>query len=407
MKKKFYSAFSLLEITFVILLMSITIVSTSLYIRNANQKAAAKKAAQQISYWLNAAMGYYSARRAWPDSLTTLAESISVEAPSDSTYTFLPGSYERGAGIKVILPNAGFARLVQAELPRALLEKNTLYAYTPPVSTFLPTEAQVKGVGYLRFYNCRGSDTDHGGLCQDNMQSVCLDPGNKYSYNPGENRADILPFLSFQAEGNDNQQVNNTTSGECAIPVPDCGLGSVPQIFYAISQFRAPFAPINSHCDVSSPPAWCRSDGSPLNNGKPDSGYQSYIEQVDIICQASTEDKNIGPCGPNTALHDQPNDQLKYWSIAANIRSSNQYNGTTIGKAYFADSGGTDRNYSGTYFAESSPEWSAVASYIIACIPKTQIINGVSGGMVYYLSGGSSDTLAQSTAYSQDMMNPS
>lgn len=361
--------FSLLEITFVILLISITIVSTASYIHNANEKAAAKKVAMDINYWLNAAINYYSVESKWPSKLATLANAAGERA-APSNYVFLPGSdLGTGASIRADLPNESFALMVKAFLPRALVEVNgnqaSLYAYTPPVATLLPAEAQVKGVGYLHFYNCKHSGTHNKkNACRPKEpESPCIDPANSNAYK----------FPAKAVTYQDASQYSyKHSAGVCAMPVPTCAKGTVPQIYYALSQFRAPFGPEYAYT--------------------PGHNYQTYPYQVDIMCQAHSNNSNIGPCGPNTIKKNN----LAYWAISITLRNYQFTSGVTKGINDYSRAQDTN-NWNGTYYDEHSDRWSAMVSYVVACVPTSQIDNQVSGGVVRYMD-------QDSHCYSQDMM---
>lgn len=386
--------FSLLEITFVILLISITVVSSALYIRSANQKAAAKQVAMQVNYWLNAAVNYYSVRDAWPDSLDTLASSVGQDNPPQR-FIFLAnndGGLGKGAGIQVNLPSEEFALMVKALLPRALVEPQekgaSLFAYTPPVATLLPVEASVKGVGYLNFYNCKFKKWkhEHSKTClpdkssRQPVESPCLDPANSQPYKFGSSS-------TYYYQDTDSQFLaNRSGAGVCVMQVPTCLGKTVPQIFYAISQFRAPFA-----LDYV---------------GKNGHQYQTYPYQLDIMCQAHSKNgDNLGPCGPNiinTPKEDDPDKQLKYWAISITLRNYQFIEGINQGITNYSrrqthgNWGGTS-NQSGTFYDEHSDKWSAMVSYVVACIPTAQIDGKVSGGAVRYMD-------VKNSCYSQDLM---
>ena len=440
--------FSLLEITFVILLVSILLVSTGLYIRNTNEKSAAKKVANQMIYWLNAATQYYAVQGYWPDSLSTLANSVGVtlpnsqssdsqpsdsqpsdSQPSDSQpYKLQAGNEGEGISISIVLPSRQFATLTQAYLPRAIIDtsttdKITLYAYTPPVATatLSSPEAQVKGVGYLTFYNCRFTgkhDSSHL-TCYEvyantpgngSNQAPCVDPLNNYSYNTEDSRA-------YQSHA---PNLNRHNSGLCALKVPQCSQGSIPQIYYAISQFRAPSYPEKQ------------------TDGTKNEPYQRYPYQVNAICQTVDEEgKNLGPCGPNLAdptivnkVYDNAkssNDAL-FFSMGFSIRNYQFLRGVTKGVALYQYKSNSRPNgdnasatgavdWDGDYYDEEQYNWSAIVSYVIGCVPTDNINGTISGGTTYYLNGGDPMPLVGQakninnagsstvTAYSQDMFN--
>lgn len=384
--------FSLLEITFVILLISITLVSTGLYIHNANEKAAAKKVALQLNYWLNAAVDYYAVNTAWPSNLEALANSAGEKISFNNYgYQFISNSSGKGASIQIELPSEAFAMMVKAHLSRAIVEpdgnKAILYAYTPPVATRIPSEVQNLGVGYLHFYNCKYTDyhkhSDNKICAIPSPESPCVDPANSMAYK----------FDSSYYYLTNSQFSKNYDAGVCVMSVPKCPESTVPQIYYAISQFRAPFDPQRNvvHSKIG------------------DHQYQTYPYQIDVMCQMHSQNgKNLGPCGPNTInTLNNPVEPLKYWAISVAIRNSHVAAGVTQGIKEYGRSQSSDNwtgikkeNYDPTnsFYDQHFDKWSAMVSYIVGCVPVAQINDKVSGGVVRYMGSDNSK------CYSQEMM---
>ena len=417
--------FSLLELMFVILLISTIAVSTGLYIKNTNEKSAAKKVASQMVYWLNSASTYYSAQGKWPDSLAALASAMGVQLSSSQPYTLQASDNAQGSSVSIVLPSLSFARLVQAQLARAIIDdsnpnKITLYAYTPPLATALSPNAQVKGVGNLTFYNCRynGNTSSNNFKCSKvtvsgSNQAPCVDPLNNHPYSSKDTK-------TYQSS---SDYLYQNYSGLCALPVPQCSAGSIPQIYYAISQFRAP-----SYTE------------DPKNNSSSHGAhhpYQLYPYQVNAICQTiDSKGNNFGPCGPNLAddtvydsiknslypIQNSPSSNPLYFSFGFNARNYQFNLGVTYGVEYYhppntvrprgpRTNGNAD--WAGSFYDEQQYYWSAIVSYVIACVPRENINNFVDGGTVYYLNG--SDTMPNAgsnkvktdqgvTAYSQSML---